>query len=328
MVLEKNIFYSKTEDFFKIIFATILCFILSFNNSFLNSDLTLFIIVYVLDAGHVYSTFAEVLLDPDEFRKPYVYKVIAFSFTINYLILNFDQSYFYLFIFYFTIFHNMRQGLGLVFLCQMSDQRQRLFYKISYYFLTMLPFFLFHFRDRDAHPVLGEAILKPLIVSHFISPDMIKLIYQVGLGTYILGCIFILTAAMFQKQYQALKIAIFFSIIYGYAFVFSQNEFQSYMLLIVSHAVPYYFLMNLRIEKTHSLYFFRKNAPWILALIFIFGGFFEYNHDSIYKVIPTFQKVLMALLTTPLIAHFIFDALIWKKNNKRFQIFKQRFVEK
>jgi hypothetical protein len=327
VVLEKSLFDSDAEDFFKIIFATICFFILSLNSHFLSSEWTIFVIVYVLDAGHVYSTFAEVLADPDESKKSYVFKTLALSFFINYIILTFQQKYFFYFIFYFTIFHNLRQGLGLMLLYKMKDQFQRVFYKTSYYFLTIMPFIIFHFRNRNAQSLLEQSVLKPIDMGGFLLMDTVKLIYALGLGAYLLVCVVILTGFVFQKQFKALKMALFFSIVYGYAFVFSQNEFQSYMLLVVSHAVPYYFLMQRRIRMTHSISFFRKNPSLVLALIFIIGGLFEYNHDAIYKLTGNFEKILMALLTTPLIAHFIFDSLIWKKTNKRFQIFQQRFIQ-
>ena len=129
------IFQSAKEDFFKIFFATLLVFILSFNSKFLSSSIVIFITAYLLDGGHVYSTFLEVYADPSELRKAYVWKVTLLSLFLNLAVLLFLPNYFFYYIFYFTVFHNMRQGLGVTFLYKKGEKAGMLFYKYSYYFL-------------------------------------------------------------------------------------------------------------------------------------------------------------------------------------------------
>lgn len=114
---------------------------------------------------------------------------------------------------------------------------------------------------------------------------------------------------------------IFFTMVYAYAFLVSTSEMKSYALLIFSHAIPYYFLMEKRLGVTHKLTFMQKYAWLFLLMIFALGGVIDYYQMDIVDIMEPFDSLAMALLTTPLISHFIYDAIIWKRGNERFHAF-------
>ncbi|MGZ3808499.1 MAG: hypothetical protein ACXVCE_10460 [Bacteriovorax sp.] len=262
------IFESRKEDFFKIFFATFLLFLLSFNSAFLSSSLVFLITAYLLDGGHVYSTMLEVYADPEEAKKPYIWAITLLSFFLNLAVLVFFPPYFFYYIFYFTVFHNMRQGLGVTFLYKKGEKEGLLFYKYSYYFLTVIPFILFHFRHRDIGERLGEGIVKNIDLFQFFPEKIILSIYQYGVYFYVLGALAIIAYVYLKKNFRGLWSMSFFGGVYALSFLVFRNELQSYILLIASHAIPYYFLMEKRIAKTHSLSAIKKYAPLFLIMFF------------------------------------------------------------
>ncbi|MFA6236547.1 MAG: hypothetical protein WC635_04390 [Bacteriovorax sp.] len=315
------IFGSATEDFFKIFFASLLVFALSFNSNFIASPILLLATIYLLDGGHVYSTLLEVYADPIELRKSYVWSVTIGSFFLNLAVLFFIPEFYFFYIFYFTVFHNMRQGLGITFLYKKGEKEGMAFYKYSYYFLTIIPFILFHFRNREVKDQLSESILKSVNLFEFFQPETINSIYQYGLYFFIIGMVFILSFISYKKNYRGFWSLGFFSFVYIFSFLISRNELQSYILIIFSHAIPYYFLMVKRVEKTHSVSYIKKYASFFLILFFATGALFDFRRPIIIEYFDDVEILISALVVTPLIAHFIFDAIIWKRSNERFKIF-------
>ena len=63
------IFNSKLEDFSKIFLATLVVFFFMLFTDVMTSTAFVLVTIYFLDGGHVYSTFLEVLGDPEEVRK-------------------------------------------------------------------------------------------------------------------------------------------------------------------------------------------------------------------------------------------------------------------
>ena len=114
---------------------------------------------------------------------------------------------------------------------------------------------------------------------------------------------------------------LFFGSVYAYAFIVSKSEMESYALLIFSHAIPYYFLMEKRLGLTHKMVTMQKYAWLFLLIIFAIGGVIDYNQQEIVGFFEPLDSLAIALLTTPLISHFIYDAIIWKRGNERFKIF-------
>lgn len=321
--MNKNLIFShKIEDFSKIFLGTFLVFIFMLMTNVLTSTLFVLTTVYFLDGGHVYSTFLEVLGDPEEVRKRYVWLTLIGTFLLNLMIHYFYTPYFFFYIFYFTVYHNMRQGLGVTFLYRLGEKRDVHFIKWSYYFLTVLPFFLFHLKPAMSDGKLGEAILKPIDLINYFNFYHLQLWFRYGVAVYILGAFTIISFLILRKNTRGILSMLFFSVVYSYAFLISNNEMKSYAILIFSHAIPYFFLMEKRIKETHTLNFMQKYAWLLLLILFTIGGVIEYYQEDLVNLFEPLDSMAMALLTTPLISHFIFDAILWKRDNVRFVTFK------
>lgn len=318
-----TIFSSQFSDLSKIFLATLIAFFLIQFSGVLNSSIFILLTIYLLDGGHVYSTFLEVLFDPAEAGKKYVSAVLLGTFVLNFLIHYLSSSHFFFYIFYFTIFHNMRQGLGITFLYRTGDKKHNPLIKFIYYFLTLIPFFIFHLRGPLNKGILSEEILMPFyfhtylsLIQHSFVINVLPLIY---LG---ISCCFFLYLFVTKNTKGSITMA-FFASVYAYGFIFSTNELKSYALLIFSHAIPYYFLMEKRISLTHTSDMIKKYAGLFLVSSFTFGGLIDYYQDDLIEMSGHFDSLAIALLTTPLISHFIFDAIIWKRGNDRFKSFLQ-----
>lgn len=321
-MMKKNlIFSSHLADFNKIFLATLALFILMMLTDVMSSTLFVLVTIYFLDGGHVYSTLLEVVGDPEEVRKKYVWVVLLGSFFLNLFIHLFFQSYFFYYIFYFTIYHNMRQGLGITFLYRLGERSYVNFIKWSYYFLTMIPFILFHLKPPGTEGRLGEAIIKPIDLFTYFSGESLATYYNRGVFLYAIGVVFVVMFMLIKKNFRGFLSMLFFAAVYAYAFLISDSEMKSYALLIFSHAIPYYFLMDKRIVLTHKLDFVQKYSWIILLAIFALGGAIDYYQSDIVELFEPLDSLAMALLTTPLISHFIYDALIWKRGNHRFKTF-------
>lgn len=319
----QTIFSSQYSDLSKIFLATLIAFFLIQFSGVLNSSIFILLTIYLLDGGHVYSTFLEVLFDPAEAGKKYVSIVLLGTFVLNFLIHYVSSSHFFFYIFYFTIFHNMRQGLGITFLYRAGVKTHNSLIKFIYYFLTLFPFIIFHLRGPMNKGVLSEEILMPFYLhtylslnQHLFAMNVLPLIY---LG---LACCFFMYLFV-SKNTKGIFTMAFFASVYAYGFIFSTNELKSYVLLIFSHAIPYYFLMEKRISLTHTSAMIKKYAGFFLLTIFTFGGLIDYFQEDLVEMSGHFDSLAIALLTTPLISHFIFDAIIWKRGNDRFKSFMQ-----
>lgn len=321
--MEKNqIFGHQYQDFAKIFLATFLVFaFMLMTDTWVTSTAFLLVTVYFLDGGHVYSTLLEVLGDPEEVKKKYVWIVLLGSFFLNLLIHLFFQPYFFFYIFYFTVYHNMRQGLGVTFLYRLGEKKSAELIKWSYYFFTVSPFILFHLKPRLQGYKLDESILMPVDFYRYFSAGAIETAFKSGILIYGVGVVAIAGFLFWQKNTRGLLSMLFFGSVYAYAFIVSKSEMESYALLIFSHAIPYYFLMEKRLGLTHKMVTMQKYAWLFLLIIFAIGGVIDYNQQEIVGFFEPLDSLAIALLTTPLISHFIYDAIIWKRGNERFKIF-------
>ncbi len=318
------IFQSQKEDFIKIFAATIAVFLLALTTDIISSTAFILVTIYFLDGGHVYSTLLEVLGDPEEVKKKYVWIVLLGTLFLNFFIHFLFRPYFFYYIFYFTIFHNMRQGLGITFLYRKGDKSSATMMKWSYYFLTLVPFFLFHVRSPMKEEGLGEAILKPIELTEYFSADSLSQVFNYGLNFYFVGAALIALMLFKYRNVRGLFSLVFFTLVYAYSFLYSPSQMRSYALLIFSHAVPYFFLMEKRIVLTHKVNFIKKYALLFLALLFGAGALIDYYQHDLVLAFEPFDSLAIAMLTTPLISHFIYDAIIWKRGNERFNVFTSR----
>lgn len=281
-----------------------------------------FVIAFLIDAGHVYTTFLESFTDPHEVKVHHTVWWAILAFILNLSFLVFLPSLFFYYIFYFTVFHNMRQGLGVSFLYQKSFTIKPMFFKSMYYFATLVPFVLFHFKSR-ASDALGDRIIERLDLFQWFRPESLSMIYNWGQTFYLLALAMIIIY-LIVKKVEHIMAFLFFTLVYAVSFLVLNNEIYAYSLLIVSHGIPYFFLMEKRISLTHPKNFIKRNAIFILLFNVVIGALIDFSEDDIYDLTEG-NVFVQALFFTPLIAHFLIDGVIWKKGHLKFEAFKKSF---
>jgi hypothetical protein len=265
------------------------------------------LVVYLFDAGHVYSTLLESHFDVNHERKKEIYFYTALAFILNVVALLISKNFFYCYLFYFTVFHNMRQGLGVVLVNKSKIKSDTI--KYLYYIATGFPFVLFHLRNEGNQ--LSKDILNPIdltFLNEYIDLNRSFVIY----GFLILGCLIFLLR---KKEWKQTFSFLWFSSVYCYAWMISTNAIVSYFILVITHAIPYFWFMYKRVSLTHTNEFVVKNSVILLLALFAAGGLFDYLHDDRSY---SGNFLLDALFFTPLITHFLIDGIIWKKKDARF----------
>lgn len=323
------LFNTFQADFFKVYFPTLFIFILILANQLFFPNIALeqnaiyfFVIAFFIDAGHVFTTFLESYTDSTEIKKHHTLYWTLLAFILNLLFLVFFSNLFFYYIFYFTVFHNMRQGLGFSFIYQKKLPLSPTTFKILYYLCTMVPFILFHFKPRST-VAIGENIIQRLDLFQWLSSDILNILYFWGQLGYALMALAII-AYLIYKKIEVITPFIFFALVYAVSFLVLNNEIYAYSLLIVSHGIPYFFLMEKRISLTHPKRFIKKYAFFLLLVIVSFGAMIDFMEDDIYEISDG-NLFVQALFYTPLIAHFLIDGVIWKRGHEKFETLKRSF---
>ncbi|MBC7428479.1 MAG: hypothetical protein H7336_07705 [Bacteriovorax sp.] len=72
--------------------------------------------------------------------------------------------------------------------------------KWNYYFLTLVPFILFHMKPAVAYGKLSEQILKPINLYQIFSAHSLKSAFKTGVGIYIIGALAIVGWLIFHGR--------------------------------------------------------------------------------------------------------------------------------
>jgi hypothetical protein len=221
----------------------------------------------------------------------------------------------------------MRQGLGFVFLHQEKVPINPKNLKYIYYYLTMMPFIIFHFSERQSLR-LNEFLLRRIDLFQIMNSQLIE-----GLRFY-LTCLYIISIIVifiyiWKIKLEAKTSLVFFTLVYITAFLILKNEMYAYATLIFSHGIPYFFLMKKRIELTHSIQLVKKYAGLFLLIFVAMGAYVDFIEEDITGFENLWiNNIAIALFFTPLIGHFLIDGFIWKKGHPKFDQLRQNILKR
>jgi hypothetical protein len=285
-----------------------------------------------MDSGHVYSTLWRTHFDTEERERSLQYWIIPiliFLFFFIWIYLRWPLLW--TFVTYSTLYHNIKQFYGFNKYYQRLNNR---FDWISdkYVLLnTLIPVFIFHNRKVESAGYYTDSDL-------FMNPT--QSYYDFGMQFY-----FFCLATWFAYEtflfFQFKKIEwnrifgiLVPSVLYGIGFIFGNTLIEVLFPNVFSHAIGYYAIMSITLNnaKSFTQFSLKKLAFVIIIFAFVVGSleFLIENHFGIIE--PNYTKiennfitaVLIALYLTPLFSHFIFDAIIWKYQNKRIpKLFEQ-----
>lgn len=316
-MIKKTIWPSIYKDALYLYIPGVVAVILSHwivpNENSLSFLFLVFIALGVLDSGHVYSTLWRTYLNPQERVRSRLYIVAPLLFFILFYLWNWlELKYLAAFVVYITVFHNVRQLLGI---SRWYQKNNKIWNKVSdvfLYALCLLPFLAFHFRST----IPFEHYYGTDELFFFPQPEWYSMTLYVYAIVLIAWLIFeIITLRKFRDFNRTFSV-FFAGFFYATAFLLSQNSIQVLFPLVVSHGFSYLALMDFSMRKLHpDRYKLLIPTFLVVATAVVFGGAEFMLEDEWFHMGSSTKAFTTALFLTPLFCHYYFDGFLWKRQH-------------
>lgn len=272
----------------------------------------------VIDSGHVYTTSWRTFLHPQEMKssKRYLtYPVIIFA--IFFLWHNSGIKGLWSFIVYATLFHHVRQVYGFSKWYQGLNKRSDSTSDYFLYTLCVFPMIAYHFREGVPGHYYSDSDLFLYPNNHVVKACY--LIYAALLAAWIIREMRLWKSG--TKELNRLLSVGFPALVYGYCFFVARTFSQVLFPLLFIHGVPYIAVLSQTLHRTRK----KRFGSFITALLIvgltalIFGlgeSWVESNIISSGHPANYLTSFLVGLWLTPLFCHYVFDAIIWKRNHR------------
>jgi hypothetical protein len=307
-----------------------------------------FIIFSMIDIGHTYTTMLKTYFDKEErkfSRMVWLTPVVVVAMLVLWRYF-FDFRWFWVFLAYYTLFHNQRQGFGVMKWYESLNKKVYPITKIWFYILTFLPVIIYHFRSTISlfgvyYPGKVNLIEIPLNRIHvdFLGYNLVfsNQYHLVLMGLWFMAVngwlLWELSNYLESKKIEWNRILamLYFGGIYSYGFLVSNSYIATFTLLVASHGIPYMFMLNKRMvnlpgHQSKGLKWLKMLPLMIIALALIGGSFDAYNKlvllngsggdvAQIFLEPTPWQLLLIILYVAPPICHYIWDSYLWKKGH-------------
>ncbi len=295
-----------------------------------------FIILVLIDNGHVYTTVWRTYLNKIELRTHSYYWVFPLiCFVAVFFTSQFALSWLWSIVIYWTLYHNFKQIFGFYrwygYLANYRSKTLDLFF----YFICLGPVAIFHFGPRKPEVFL------------YMTGDIFnfdnEMLYKAFLGLYFVvsfSFLMFVIRQMFLRRCIPATILFFMVtsfVLYGQAFLFVKTSFDIVGPLSLSHGVAY---IGIIIESVRRVRDRTGRVPTIfqsvmkgrilgiVGLVFLtavlFGCADEYLQDvfvsSVNNLSEIWRSVILGLWITPLFCHFYLDSKIWRRDHSDFRI--------
>lgn len=272
-----------------------------------------FIAAGFLDSGHVYATVWRTYFRPTERKRTRLYWALPIFFFALFFMWNyFEWKYLAAFVVYATVYHNVRQLLGISRWYQKLNRAWSKTSDIFLYLLCFWPFLIYHFRDTAT-------------ATHYYGTDELFAFPSDQLLNASISIYFIIVASWLGFELyrnRAVKdfnrtLSVFFAgVFYGAAFLLSETAVQVLFPLVVSHGFSYLALTDFSLRKIEPRrYSGLKPTLFILGTALVFGGAEFVLEGDWQKLGSASQAFTTALFLTPLFCHYYFDAFLWKRTH-------------
>lgn len=269
-----------------------------------------FVALGLLDSGHVYATLWRTYLHNKEFQRSRIYLYAPpFFFSLFFLWSFFSWPLLGAFVVYATLFHNFKQLYGVNAWFQRLNAFSQKNDRRDFYFLTLMPVFLAHFREDFPQ------------IAYYSSQDFLWLpnpnIYKMGLIFYFaILCVWIFHQWRREKlfSYQRILSFLYPAFLYSTCFLLGKNLSQVLFPLVVSHGLAYIGILSIALPKI-SGFSHRRGLVVLVSTAIIFGSLEFFLEDEFWNRSNPYFALSSALLLTPLFCHYLFDSLIWKRSH-------------
>ncbi len=269
-----------------------------------------FIALGLLDSGHVYTTVWRTYFHSPERKRSLVYLWAPLGFFLLFFWWSFlNIPFLGPFVVYITLYHNFKQLYGVNSWFQRLNLSAQKNDKKIFYFLTLAPIFIAHFRSdfpkiayystNDFFWVPNAQIFRPLVLSYFCLA-----------GSWL---IFEWRA---HRSWLRIFSLIYSAILYSVCFLVGKNLSQVLFPLVISHGMAYLGLMSTVLPKLQKENFrFKRPVLWIVGTAIVFGSLEFFLEDSFWNRSNPYFAISSALLLTPLFCHYFFDSFLWRRNH-------------
>lgn len=286
------------------------------DRSAFNFQLFTFVVLWLLNTGHVYVTLWRTYLRPEELdRSRHVYVLTPLFWFILFMLWIWSNTpYLVQFVFFATIFHNFRQLYGI---SKWYQKLNGLSSKMSDFFLhalCFLPFAASHFRDHSIFRFSPNA--QPDSLS-YPNTDLFQ-------ATLVLLAVCATAWIVFEcrrlyacKDWTRTLTVLFPAILYFYCFVLSQNVTQILFPLVASHGLAYLALNYQTLQHLDPIRFNTKIKTFgiVFSTALILGCFESISRDLFADSNQLLHKIIAAVFLTPLFSHYTYDAFLWRRKH-------------
>ena len=295
------------------LWSLILLLLIPQGNIFHNA---LLVLLLTIDSSHIYSTFWRTIFDKKEFKRSkflYIISPVIIGILL-FLWFYLKIPYFWNFIIYLTVYHQIKQAVGL----------QKWYSKINSYFeksstnimylVTIFSFLTFHFRTDS-------------VIINFYSPNDVFIfpndfLFYISLflliGTICYWAIFEMSNIVQDKFYlNKFLLMFFFMGVQIWCFLFGSNMIEIILPQLVFHAVSYQasLVKSVNNLNRYSNIFFKSLSIIFFSLLIGFGA---NQLENILDPNPNgrlMESLFLALYMIPTLSHHFWDAFIWKKGH-------------
>ncbi|MCO4792816.1 MAG: hypothetical protein KC493_03830 [Bacteriovoracaceae bacterium] len=293
-------------------------------------EILAFIVMGLIDSGHVYSTLWRTYFHKDERSSSKRYIWIPLSvFVIGFIWFYFQFKWLYSFIFYITAYHHLRQYFGVV---KWYEKLEGQFTKWSgrfLYILSLCPAIAAHFRSD-------------LIIEFYTKSDVLmypnKNLFQLLIIINIIVMLSYLIYEYFNYKRGEFLLNRTLSVIlpvtlYTLVFYLGKDGFQILLPLMVAHGVPYYAMLGQSLIKTRRDRFPNYKVVWkaIFLTAVVFGGFefyferelIDFDLEYLFVAPTVWESLLLGVYVIPLMSHYLIDAYIWRSHHREGRLIYQ-----
>jgi hypothetical protein len=283
-----------------------------FGNSYLINVLLLFILASIFDTGHIWITYTRLT---NEFK--YVKWLIIAPFLAFILLFYFaNTDYFYVFITYFAWFHYLKQIYGINRWYMKKENENITPTRNNIVFvITLIPLLIVSLRDIN----LGDYGFQLIHFDSFCNKCVIKTLNFL----FIISVIYWLFEEhlLSKKEKINMQRVLFIlgnAILYYLVANYSTNFYEILIPILLTHGTSYYLALyqfEKNIKKTDT-----KRIIYSMLFFGVIGGLIMnemYDVDMFYD-----NKILLSLLFTPLITHYLIDMIIWRNDYLNFVLNK------
>jgi hypothetical protein len=292
--------------------------------------MTWLILVVFIDVAHVYSSLFKTYFIKEEFNKHKTryLTVPLVSFILGVLLHSQGSLLFWSILACTAVFHFVRQQYGIMRIYDRFERRRlfKIIDALAIYSATIYPMFYWFYNPRHFNWFL-EHEFDWLSTLPNILP-LFTLLYFFILGFWILTT----TITIIQENKMnwpkiLFIIGTFLSWYFG--IVYFNNDLIFTMLNVISHGIPYVGLIYIKEiqQNPNGPVFFkifqqRFGLLLFLLILMVFAFTEEFFWDILvwrehfnmdFSVPLTWQNIIVPLLVTPQLSHYILDGFIWRK---------------